>query len=600
VNWQFKTVNVGSGAQTLTWTYSKNGSGVAGQDRAWVDQVSFGLVAPTIITQPSSVTVDAGSNATFTVVAAATPPIFYRWFYNGSALTDGAGTGGATTATLTVSNVLPNRVGNYSVLISNSVGTATSANAVLSLSTNVTLEQALDGPGLTYTVGGTGQPWKGQQTVTRDNVDAAQTGLCTDSTYTYMKATVTGPTPVTFWWKVSSEQDHDYLRFMVDAVDQVKISGEVDWQQVTYNVASGTHELQWRYSKNASLTANQDRGWVDQVYLSTNTPAPVVVVGPSAPAILIQPVSQTVDASDTVEISVAVSGTAPFTYQWYRDATNRVTDGGNVGGATTAALTLFNVLETQAGNYSVIVSNSAGFVISLSGRLTVLPVVDLAEAVDAGTLFLTTGGDADWIGHTVMTHDGVDAGRSGIVSHNQSSIMETMVNGPGSLSFWWKASSETNADWLSLSVGGVEQAALSGETGWQPFSITLPAGPQLLEWIYAKNGSGTVGADRGWVDQIAFTTNVVSVVVTNPPVGVMGVQVSVVDNILYLTWEASAAKTYKVFYKDHLADPTWTLLDGEVLVTWKVVDGQIVPDVVIATTQDVLAGQTRFYKVLEY
>jgi hypothetical protein len=35
-------------------------------------------------------------------------------------------------------------------------------------------------------------------------------------------------------------------------------------------------------------------------------------------------------------------------------------------------------------------------------------------------------------------------------------------------------------------------------------------------------------------------------------------------------------------------------------VRWKVVDGAIVPDVVIATAQDVLAGPARFYKVLEY
>jgi hypothetical protein len=80
----------------------------------------------------------------------------------------------------------------------------------------------------------------------------------------------------------------------------------------------------------------------------------------------------------------------------------------------------------------------------------------------------------------------------------------------------------------------------------------------------------------------------------------MAVQLSISSNIVNLTWEASAAKTYKVFYKDDLAEEEWTLLDGEVLVTWKIVDGAIVPDVVIATTQDVLGGPARFYKVLQY
>ncbi len=44
----------------------------------------------------------------------------------------------------------------------------------------------------------------------------------------------------------------------------------------------------------------------------------------------------------------------------------------------------------------------------------------------------------------------------------------------------------------------------------------------------------------------------------------------------------------------------WILLDTEVSVTWKVVDGEIVPDVVVATVSDAIGSQTRFYKVLEY
>ena len=286
-DWQFKTVNLGSGAQTLTWTYAKNGSTTNGEDRAYVDQVSFGLVAPTIITQPGSVTAEPGSNVTFTVVAAATPPVYYQWLFNGSPLVNSPGLSGATTASLIVSNVGANAVGTYSVVVSNSVNRVTSSGATLTLSSNVTINAALDG-GLAFTTGGTATAWKGQTGVTRDGVDAAQTGATADSTYTFLKVTVTGPGPLSFWWKCSTELDRDYLRFMVDGVDQVKISGEQDWQLINYNVPTGSHELQWRYSKNSSLVAGQDRGWLDYVWFN-QTPPPIIIVTTTPPAIVMQP-----------------------------------------------------------------------------------------------------------------------------------------------------------------------------------------------------------------------------------------------------------------------------------------------------------------------
>ena len=88
--------------------------------------------------------------------------------------------------------------------------------------------------------------------------------------------------------------------------------------------------------------------------------------------------------------------------------------------------------------------------------------------------------------------------------------------------------------------------------------------------------------------------------VTNAPVGVANLHLTVSDNTLYIQWDGSAAKTYKVYYKEQLTDPAWTRLDTEVLVTWKVVNGEIVPDVITATVADGLGAGMRFYRVLEY
>lgn len=84
-------------------------------------------VLPTVLTQPVSVEVIAGSNATFSVTAAGSAPLGYQWRFAGVNLP------GATGATLTVTNVQATNAGLYSVVVSNPFGTATSSNATLTL-----------------------------------------------------------------------------------------------------------------------------------------------------------------------------------------------------------------------------------------------------------------------------------------------------------------------------------------------------------------------------------------------------------------------------------------------------------------------------------
>jgi hypothetical protein len=265
VDWQWRTFNLSSGSQTLRWTYSKNSSRTGGVDRAWVDQVSFAIVPPTITTQPVNTVVDPGTTARFTVAAAGTPTLFYRWWFNGAPLTDGNGISGSTGATLTIANAQSANAGAYSVVVSNSASTVRSDDAALQLTTIVSLNEAVDNFALTFATGGTGQPWRGQEAESKDGSDAAQTGAVGNSTYTWMRTTVSGPGTLSFWWKVSSERDRDNLRFMLDGSDRFRISGESNWHLITFSVPSGTRELQWRYSKNSSGAAGQDRGWVDQI-----------------------------------------------------------------------------------------------------------------------------------------------------------------------------------------------------------------------------------------------------------------------------------------------------------------------------------------------
>ena len=131
----------------------------------------------------------------------------------------------------------------------------------------------------------------------------------------------------------------------------------------------------------------------------------------------------------------------------------------------------------------------------------------LAEALDCPALAFATGGDAEWVGQWEKTHDGEDAARSGTISDNQSTWLETTVAGPGTLSFWWTVSSESAMyDYLEFLVDGVQDSRIGGTTAeWTQKNVELPTGTHVLRWTYLKDDSYGSGEDCGWVDQIVWT-----------------------------------------------------------------------------------------------
>ena len=70
-----------------------------------------------------------------------------------------------------------------------------------------------------------------------------------------LETAISGPTTISFWWKVSSEAGNDALSFSIDSVPQGAISGDVDWAFQTYVLAAGPHALTWAYTKNGSGAA---------------------------------------------------------------------------------------------------------------------------------------------------------------------------------------------------------------------------------------------------------------------------------------------------------------------------------------------------------
>ncbi len=112
------------------------------------------------------------------------------------------------------------------------------------------------------------------------------------------------------------------------------------------------------------LAGGQDNGsawFVEQII------GPTLIVG--------QPVSRTNNAGTVATFHAAAGGSMPLSYRWRKGAT-LLADGGNTSGAGAADLILSNVLGGDAGDYSVIISNSWGSITSSVATLFVIePII---------------------------------------------------------------------------------------------------------------------------------------------------------------------------------------------------------------------------------
>ena len=159
-------------------------------------------------------------------------------------------------------------------------------------------------------------------------------GIATGNSVTF-SVTATGTAPLSYQWLFNS----------------TNISGATTNQLVLANV-------QLTNAGNYSVIITNLAGSVT----SSNA---VLTVTNAQPSISTQPQSQNVLAGQTATLSVTAGGTLPLNFQWRLGGTN-------ISGATTNPLVLANVQLTNAGDYSVVITNIAGSVTSSVATLTIL------------------------------------------------------------------------------------------------------------------------------------------------------------------------------------------------------------------------------------
>lgn len=111
------------------------------------------------------------------------------------------------------------------------------------------------------------EPWVGQNEEVMTGPFAAASGIIPDDRQSYLSTYVVAPSRISFSWKVSSEANHDFLRFQVNGDVVAEISGEVAWNTRTFDVPGDYEWVQvsWSYAKDEEGSSGRDQAWVDDV-----------------------------------------------------------------------------------------------------------------------------------------------------------------------------------------------------------------------------------------------------------------------------------------------------------------------------------------------
>ena len=158
--------------------------------------------------------------------------------------------------------------------------------------------------------------------------------------------------------------------------------------------------------------------------------------------------------------------------------------------------------------------------VTQSAAVVVGSLVSLNDAADNAILRFSTSGATAWFGQTRISHDGVDALRSGGIPHDTNTILSTTLDRGGTLSFWWGSCCQ-NLDKLNLYVGGELVDSISGYSltgggktnvlNWTHVTVEVPDGGAVVKWEYLKNKALASGEDAVFIDQITWS-----------PVGISG------------------------------------------------------------------------------
>jgi hypothetical protein len=492
-------------------------------------------VAPVIINQPASVSVLQGQALGFSVYATGRPAPTYQWKKDGVAIV------GAIYSSYSASNVASSDSGTYSVVVTNSAGTATSVDATGTV--------GVAGPPVI-----TGHP-ASASILLNDYFNGLWVNVAnqTGCTFQWYRDGVLLPGATNYSFSIYGAQPAHAGTYHVvvtnavgsvtskDAVVTVDLSSARpvityvagsqsvmggSYVQPSINVAPGVTNYTVAWKKNGVVVPNAtslymtispfdltlEGTYTAEVTASgttyTSRPIDLALLNKDLiPRITTQPASANIKEGDSVSFSIQVDGEAPFTFQWYKG-------GILIPGATGNSYNLYATTAATAGNYSVTVANRNGSVPSSVASLAIttaatggVPIIygqPVSQTLTAGNSYFSMGINLvnptntdtyQWYKDGVAIPNATNASvayYASVTSATAGRYKVVVTNAAGSTT-----SGEALVTVTTRATGPVFSVQPSDRTGYMGSSVTFTAkatSTSTVSYQWRKDGAAITGA----------------------------------------------------------------------------------------------------------
>lgn len=346
------SVSMQAGSSPFTYQWKKNGVDIAGATTANLrfapvvpaDEGRYSVVVSNVAgsatsreaqltvraasrvaiqRQPESITIAEGQSASLSVSVSGSFPVTYQWSKNGTIIAN------ATSSGYSISQVKMADAGNYSVTVSNVLGSVTSTDAVL---------------------------------------------------------TVTPPVAPTITRQPASQNINFGSSFGISVQASGTPPMRYQWQRNGTPIAGATSESYSVYDAKATDGGAYTVVVTNAAGSVTSNTASITVAAPNPPTISQQPVA--VEAAVGLNASFSArqgaSGTGSLTYQWLKD-------GVPIAGANSLDYYITGLRDSHAGMYSIVITGAGGSVTSQAVRLTVLPPAPPGPRSTGNSYYITYG-----------------------------------------------------------------------------------------------------------------------------------------------------------------------------------------------------------------
>jgi len=287
------------------------------------------------------------------------------------------------------------------------------------------------------------------------------------------------------------ESGKDFLSLVMDNTTILEsISGETSWASRTISIPTGTHTLEWRYSKDSSMSVGQDAGWVDQV----------TVAAPDALSLY--------GTLSFGKVAIGSSGTSSFTIA------NNGTSPISVTGITYPA----GFSGSWSGTVAAGTSKVVGVTFSPTGELSYSGTLAVASNAVSGSPVLPISGEGvvglvNLVSGGTLSSQGAPAGSSRTykitVPVGSTSLKVVTAGGTGDADLYLKQGAlptPSDVGFLSEAAGNAESITVANPAvgdwyvllfGYEEYSglsltATVTAPPSSLSVAVSSAGNGTV------------------------------------------------------------------------------------------------------------